>query len=596
LFVEEMTKAILESGQLKALEDHYALTGSLRTLTIPATLQDSLMARLDRLVTAKAVAQYAAVIGRQFSYDLLHAVSQVDEAMLQHELGRLVEAEIVYQRGLPPQSTYMFKHALIQDAAYESLLKSTRQQQHQRIAQVLEAQFPETAETQPELLAHHYTEAGLNEQAVKYWDKAGQRAVASSAYAEAIMHLNQGLDLIKTLAVTLERHHQELEMQVSLGPAFIALKGYGASEVGHVYTRARELCQHVGESPQTFRALCGLRVFYFLRAELSKARELGVQLLHLAQRQDDTGLLVEAHRSLGTTAFNLGEFQFSRTHLLQVMELYDPHQHQFHTFLYSQDPGMVGLSYQAMNLWILGYPSQALQKMFEALALHQKVAHAISLAFTLSSATRLHRLRREEHLFQKRLEASLALCTEHGFKQFWATGQIHRGWGLTMQGQVEEGIAQMHQGLIALRATGAELGRPYWLMLLAEAHGIQGDPEEGLTLLTEALMLMDTTGERWYEPELYRLKGVLLVQQSSDNHAEAESSFHKAIAIAQSQQAKSWELRATTSLAKLWQQQGKRQEAYDLLAPVYGWFTEGFDTADLIDAKALLDELSEGSP
>jgi predicted ATPase len=269
LFVEEITKAILESGQLTAVNRHYELIGSLSTFTIPATLQDSLMTRLDRLVTAKAVAQYAAVIGRQFSYALLQAVSQVDEAALQRELGRLVEAEIVYQRGLPPQSTYMFKHALIQDAASQSLLKSTRQHYHQRIAQVLEAQFPAIVDQQPELLAYHFTSAGLNEQAVKYWNKAGQRAVASSAYAEAIMHLNQGLDLIKTLAVTLERHHQELEMQVSLGPAFIALKGYGASEVGHGYTRARELCQHVGESPQTFRALCGLRVFYFLRAELS---------------------------------------------------------------------------------------------------------------------------------------------------------------------------------------------------------------------------------------------------------------------------------------------------------------------------------------
>jgi adenylate cyclase len=393
--------------------------------------------------------------------------------------------------------------------------------------------------------------------------------------------------------VTLERNHQELEMQINLGPALIALKGYGDSEVGQVYTRARELCQHVGESPQTFRALWGLRAFYYLRAELSKARELGVQLLHLAQRQDNTGFLVEAHRSLGTTAFNLGELQFSRTHLLQVMELYDPHQHQSHTFLYGQDPGMVSLSYQAMNLWMLGYPSQALQRSFEALDLHQKVSHAYSLAFTLSLVSRLHQFRREEHLVQERIEASLALCAEHGFKQFWAQGQILRGWGLTMQRQVEEGIAQMEEGLSAYRATGGVLTISYWLTLLAGAYGTKGQPEAALEQLGEAMTMVDKTRERCYEAEVYRLKGVLLLQQSSDHQAEAETCFAQAMTIAQNQSAKSWELRAAISLTRLWQSQGKREEARQLLGDIYNWFTEGFDTADLQDAKALLDALGE---
>jgi predicted ATPase len=592
LFIEEMTKAILESGHLKEVAGHYTLTGSLSTLTIPTTLQDSLMARLDRLVSAKGIAQLAAVIGRQFAYELLQVVSQLDAMTLQRELGRLVEAELVYQRGLPPQSTYVFKHALIQDAAYESLLKSARQHYHQRIAQVLETQFPETTERQPELLAHHFTEAGLTEKAVHFWQKAGQRASERSAYVEAITHLRQGLTLLQALPETPARHQKELEMQVSLGPALITLKGYGASEVGQVHTRAQELCQHVGESPQTFRALWGLRAFYYLRAELSKTRELGVHLLHLAQRQDNTGLLIEAHRSVSTTAFHLGEFQFSRTHLLQVMELYAPHQHQSHTFLYGQDPGMVSLSYQAMNLWILGYPSQALQRSFAALDLHQKVSHAYSLAFALSLMSRVHQLRREEHLVQERIEASLALCAELGFKSFWAQGQLLRGWGSTMHGQVGEGIAQMEEGLAAYRSTGGVLTMPYWLTLLAGAYGTKGQSTVALEQLGEALTLTDTTGERWYEAEIYRLKGELLLQQASDDATEAESCFQHAIRIAQNQQAKSWELRAATSLARLWQQQGKRAEARQVLGDVYAWFTEGFDTPDLKDAKALLDELA----
>jgi adenylate cyclase len=276
------------------------------------------------------------------------------------------------------------------------------------------------------------------------------------------------------------------------------------------------------------------------------------------------------------------------------MELYDPYQHQSHTFLYGQDPGTVSLSYQAMNLWILGYPSQALQRSFEALDLHQKVSHAYSLAFALSIVSRVHQFRREEHLVQERIEASLALCAEHGFKHFWAQGQILRGWGLTMQRQVEEGIAQMEEGLAAYRATGGVLTMPYWLTLLAGAYGTKGRSTVALEQLGEALTMVDKTGERWCEPEIYRLKGVLLLQQSSDNQAGAEHCFRHAISIAQSQQAKSWELRAAISLAKLCQQQGKRQEAHDLLAPVYHWFTEGFDTADLKDARALLGELEDG--
>jgi class 3 adenylate cyclase/predicted ATPase len=592
LFVEEITKAILESGHLKEVNGHYDLIGSFSTFAIPATLHDSLMARLDRLVTAKAVAQYASVIGRQFSYALLQAVSQLDEVMLQHELGRLVEAEIVYQRGVPPQATYTFKHALIQDAAYESLLKSTRQQYHKRIAQVLETQFPETTETQPELLARHYTETGLTEEAVHYWHHAGQRASERSAHLEAISHLRIGLALLQTLLETPERTQREVDMHITLGASLLATKGYAAPEVGETYTYARQLCQHLDQPQQLFPVLRGLWNYYLVRAELQTAQALGEQLLSLAQQSQDSAMLVAAHRALGTTLFYLGPVTAALTHFAQGMALHDPQRHRAAAFLYGEDAGVICHSFAARTLWYLGYPDQGLARVDEALALAQQSAHPFSLGLALCWAAVFHRFRLEVPAALEHAAASIRLTTEQGFLQWRALGSLLHGWALVHQGQAQEGIEQLHQGLIDFRATGAEIWRPYWLMLLAEAQGVLGEPEAGLTALTEALTVVDTTGGRWCEAELYRLKGTLLLQQSSDHHLEAEACFHHALAIARNQQAKSFELRAATSLARLWQQQGKRQEAHDLLAPVYGWFTEGFDTVDLQDAKALLDELA----
>jgi class 3 adenylate cyclase/predicted ATPase len=592
LFVEELTKAILESGHLKDVNGHYELVGSLSTFAIPATLQDSLMARLDRLVTAKAVAQYAAVIGRQFSYELLQVVSQVDEVRLQHELGRLVEAEIVYQRGVPPQATYVFKHALIQDAAYASLLKSTRQHYHQRIALVLEAQFPETAEAHPELLAHHYTEAGLTEKAVPYWHHAGQSAIKRSAHVEALAHLRQGLALLETLPETPQRLQREVDMLIALGTSLLAVKGYAAAEVGETYTHARQLCEHLEEPYQLFPVLRGLWTYYFTRTELQTAHALGEQLLSLAQQVQDAAMLMESHRALGTTLLWLGAVAAAHTHFTQGIALYDAQQHRAYAFLYGDDAGVICRTFGARALWYLGYPDQGLARSDEAVILAQQIAHPFSLSHALTGAASFHQFRREGRATQERAEATISLATAQGFPLWLVVGSLLRGWALAQQGQAQEGIAQIEQGLRAYRATGAEIARPYYLALLAEAYGIMGQPEAGLAVLTEALTLVDTTGERWYEPELYRLKGVLLLQQSSGNSTEAETCFQHAISIAQSQQAKSWELRAATSFARLWQQHGKRQEAHDLLAPVYHWFTEGFDTADLTEAKALLDALA----
>jgi predicted ATPase len=522
---------------------------------------------------------------------LLKAVSQLDETTLQRELGRLVEAELLYQRGLLSQAAYTFKHALIQDAGYQSLLKSTRQQYHHRIADVLETQFPETAETQPELLAHHYTEAGLAEKAVHYWHHAGQRAIERLANVEAISHLRTGLTLLDTLPETPQRLQREVDMLIILGASLLATQGYAAPEVGQTYTRARQLCQHLDNPHQLFPVLRGLYGYYQIRADYQTAHALGEQLLTLAQQVQDPGMLIAAHRALGTTLYYLRSAADAYTHFAQGMALYDPQQHRASAFLYGEDAGVVCHSYAALTLWILGYPDQGLARSQEAVTLAQQIAHPFSLGFALFYAAVLHQFRREMRTAQECAEATIILATEQGFPYWLAISAVMSGWALVQQGQTREGLEQMHQSMQAFRVTGAETGRQYLLSLLAEGYKTIRQPEAGLAVLAEALTLVDTTGVRLWEPEFYRLKGELLLQQSSDNQAEAETCFHHALDLARFQQAKSFELRTTTSLARLWQQ-GKRQEAQDLLAPVYGWFTEGFDTADLQEAKALLDALA----
>jgi predicted ATPase len=492
---------------------------------------------------------------------------------------------------MPPQATYVFKHALIQDAAYASLLKSTRQHSHQRIAQVLETQFPATVEGEPELLAHHYTEAALSEKAVPYWHHAGQRASERSAHVEAISHLRTGLALLQTLLETPERLQHEVDLLIALGASLRATQGTGALEVGETYTRARQICQHLNNPHQLFPVLRGL-CMYYLHAELQTSYALGEQLLTLGQQTQDPVMLSAAHRTLGTTLYYLGAAAEAHTHFAQGLALYDLYQHRASTLLYGEDMGVGCGAFDAWTLWFLGYPHQGLTQVDEAVTLAQQMAHPYSLSFVLIFAAMFHQFRREVRVAQDRAEAAIILAKEQGFPYWMAIGSILHGWTLTRQGQAQEGIEQMHQGLIAHRATRAELARPCFLALLAEAHGMMEQPAEGLMTLTEALLLADKTGERWYEAELHRLKGELLLQQTSDNHAEAEASFHQAISIARNQQAKSFELRTTTSLARLWQQLGKRDEARQVLGDIYGWFTEGFDTADLQDAKALLEELA----
>jgi TOMM system kinase/cyclase fusion protein len=593
LFVEELTKMVVESGLLQEREERYELAGPLPPLAIPATLRDSLMARLDRLAMVKGIAQLGATLGREFSHELLQAVSPWDEGTLQRGLHQLVAAEFLFQRGLPPQATYLFKHALIQEAAYQSLLRSTRQQYHQHIARVLEAGFPEIAETQPELLAHHYTEADLIESAIPYWQRAGQRDLERSAYVEAIAHLTKGLALLETLPNTPERSRRELVLQMTLGPALMATKGGGAPDVERLYAHAHELCERVGEPSERFQVLWGVWYGYNLRGEHQKARELGEELLSLAQRIQDPDLLLEAHHALWAILFYGGEQAAVRPHLEQGLRLYEPQRHHIHAARYTgHDPGVCCRTVGAQSLWLLGYPDQAVASSQAGLDLAQQLAHPFSLSLALSFSAMLHHYRREAPLIQTRAEAAMMLATEQDFPQHLEKGILLRGWALAARGHGEEGITQIRQALAANRSTGSTRERPYYLALLAEASAEVGQTSEGLEAVAEALAMLAKSGVRWWEAELYRLRGELLLQRSMAPQGEAEACFHQALDIARRQQAKSLELRAAMSLSRLWQQQSKKEEARRMLAEIHGWFTEGFDTADLIEANALLEELS----
>jgi predicted ATPase/class 3 adenylate cyclase len=588
LYVEELTKMLLASELLREDVDQYVLTGPLLSVAIPDTLQDSLMARLDQMNTAKEVVQVGAVLGREFSYEMLQLVSSQDEETVQAGLAQLVEAELLYQRGRPPRARYLFKHALIQDAAYASLLRSTRLQVHQQIARQLEERFPDTVETQPELVAHHYTEAACPDQAIGYWQQAGQRAMQRSANQEAIGHLRTGLELLATRPDTPERTQQELDLHMALGPVLMATKGNAAAEVEQTYTRARELCQQLGETPQLFVALRGLWRFYQDGGRLSTAREVAEQLLKLAQRQHEATRRMVAHVSLGATLTFMGAFTAARPHLEQGITLTDPEAQRTLALRYGVAPGAQCLVYAAITLWCLGAPEQGLARSQAACTLARELEHPLSLAGSLHYVVRLHLLRGEAHAAQDQAEALIALATEHTLPQYVALGRCVLGWALAAQGQSAEGVTLLHQGVTDTQAMGNRVVQPVYLPILAAVSGTLGQVDAGLPLVTEALALIEQTEVRWYEAETYRIKGTLLLHQAVPDAAQAETCFQQALNIARHQEAKSWELRAATSLARLWQSQDKRQAAYDMLAPVYEWFTEGFDTADLQEAKALL--------
>jgi class 3 adenylate cyclase/predicted ATPase len=592
LFVEELTKMVIESGLLQEQEDKYELTGALPSLAIPSTLYDSLMARLDRLSTVKEVAQLGATLGREFTFELMRVISNLDEATLQQDLERLVDAELLLQQGVPPQARYSFKHALIQDAAYQSLLKSKRQQYHQQIVEALRSQFPETVETEPEILAHHYTEAGLHEPAIDFWRRAGKRAAERSAHVEALHHLNKGLKLLEALPEDRDRLELELEFQTMLGPTLMATKGYASPEVEKAYARAHELLESVKETPRFFPVLRGLLVNYLVRGELQHAQEVAEVCLGLADFEQDPAMLLEACRSLGVTLFCRGELAEARNNLLRCIELYDPEKHFPHAFVYGHDSGVTAMANLAIVLWLLGYPEQALQRKEQALTLARKLSHAHSLAYALTYSVFFHQLRHEPRAARDQSASAIAFATKQGFPLWAAMAKVLQGWALAEQGQLQEGIDHIGQGLAEASNTGSKIFRPHWLALLGKVYGKAGRVQEGLDAIAEALAMVEKSGERWYEAELYRLKGELTLMLSTEKQSEAESQFCRALEIARGQNAKSLELRAAISLSRLWQRRQNKDRARYILADIYGWFTEGSGTTDLKEAKARLDELN----
>jgi predicted ATPase len=550
------------------------------------------MARLDRLASAKAVAQLAATLGRAFPYELLRAVTPLEEATLQRELARLVEAELLYQRGVPPEATYVFKHALIQEAAYESLLKSTRQQHHQRIAQTLVERFPQVAEARPEYVAHHYSEAGLEAHAISYWQRAGELAIQRSANVEAIRHLTKALEAVTTLPDSAAQAQQELLLQITLAPAWIAVKGYAAPEVGQIYTRAYDLCQRLDDPPQLATVLVGLWLFNLIRVDLDKARELGDRLLNLGRHKRDPAIVLSAHYAVGNTLAFRGELGPAREHLERCIALYDPRAHRSLAFLYGDDPRVACLHFKAWCLWYQGYPDQARRCIDETVAVGRELGHPQILAFALCGAAVVEHLRRDTQLTRQHAEAAMELCREQGLPFYHALGRVLRGWALVEEGRAPEGIAEMREGLRAYRSTQARWTEPYLLALLAEAYGNAGQPHEGLRVMAEALDVIRETQECAWEAELYRIEGELLLNSGAPRaRPEPEERFRRAIDTARRQEAKSWELRAAMSLGRLWQGQGKRDAARQLLTQVYGWFTEGFDTGDVQEATAMLRDL-----
>jgi class 3 adenylate cyclase/predicted ATPase len=591
-FIEEFIKSLKDLKIIERKDNKYYLARDIQEAIIPAKIQDVIMVRVDSLPEgAKGFILTGAVAGREFSHELMKRVTGLQEQELLSHLSVLRDSELLYERGVYPQSTYIFRHALIQEVAYHSLLTSNRQRYHRKIAQVLEEDFPETAEAQPELLGHHFTEAGLIEQAIPYWQRAGEIAMRRSANPEAVSHLTRAVELLMTLPDTPERAQHELTCQIALGSALQATKGYAAPERGKVYARAWELCQQIGETSQHFPVLFGLWQFYALGGELQTGREMGKRLLNLAQRPHDPALMLEAHRALGFTLLLLGEFAAAREHSEQGIALYNAQRHRSHAFMYGQDPGMTCRVYAAMALWMLGYPDQARARGHEALTLAQELDHPYSLVWALSHFALINQLCREPQAVQERAESASTLAREQGFPVYLAHGTILGGWARVQQGQVEEGLARMQQALADYGATGTEATRSWFIPMLAEAYGKAGQAEEGLTVLDEALATAHKTGVRYYEAELYRLKGELLLALSAENHTEVETCLRQALDVACGQESKSLELRAAMSLSRLWQQQGKCAEACKLLSEVYGWFTEGFDTKDLKEAKVLLEDL-----
>jgi class 3 adenylate cyclase/predicted ATPase len=596
LFIEELTKTVLESGLLQERDGRYVLERPLPSFAIPTTLHASLMARLDRLVPVREVAQIGAVAGREFHYELLYAVAGVPRERLEAALGQLVRAELIFRRGESPHAVYTFKHALVRDAAYASLLKSRRGQLHAAIANALEQQFPEIVQTQPETLARHLTEAGLIEKAIGYWLRAGKNAALRSANAEAIVHLQRGLELLQSLPDDPAQKQVALEFEVLLGQAMIAARGYAAAETMSVLLRAKKLITDSTETSLKFAILYGVWACYYVGGQADMQQVAAAEFLAEAERCGDTGALCLAHRAMGTTYVTMGEFAAARRHLEQARALHDPDRPSQEAFHYGQDIGATVLCYLSWALWHLGYVEQASEVAADAVRRAEAIPHPFTLVYTLCHARgMMDVLRRRSEDTQSYAGVVMSLCAEHEFP-FWAAGgQILSGWAATRQGDVEAGVEAINRGLEAWRGTGARLWLPMFLALEAEAHAKAGRGDVALQAIEHALAVSDETGERWAVAEVLRTKAGLLLAHDPTKADEVENLLIKSLEIARRQQALCWELRASCDLARLWQRRGRGKDALELLRSIHGQFTEGLETPDLKAAEALMASLAENT-
>lgn len=593
LFVEELTKAVLEAHTGGGNAEG-ALAGPSRSaLALPATLHASLLARLDRLgPAAKQVAQTGAAIGREFSYELLGAVAGRNERELQNELARLVTSELVFERGAPPESVYTFKHALVQDAAYSTLLRSDRQQLHARIAEVVERRFPERVAREPELLAHHLTEARQIEHAIGYWLKAGERAAERSANLEAIRHLTRGLEALKTLPESLERDRRELSFQTAVGTPLIAVHGYSAAQTGAAYSRARVLCERLGEAEPLVATLSGEFVYHFVRGDYRMMRRLTDEARQVSERLPNPVIRLASHRLAGITAMHFGAFPNARSEFEAILQLYDARQHRSQPVHYVHDPKVSALTYLALVLWILGLPEEARRSSNEAFRCAAELDQANLTAHVHNFAgAGLDELLGDVPGVRAHAEAIVELADRHNLGYWRVNGLILRGWAMVQEGATEAGIALMRQNAADRAAQGVGWYQARYLCMLAAAYARVGQAEPGLRVIAEAKALVAANDEHMWVGELDRIEGELKQVQGA-SATEIETCFARAIAITRTQGARSLELRATRDLARLWHDQGRHRDACALLARAFGWFTEGFETADLRATKALLDELT----
>jgi class 3 adenylate cyclase/predicted ATPase len=588
LYVEELTKSICESPLITEQADRFVLTGALSDTQIPATLQDTLMSRLDRLPAVRELAQLGAVLGREFDYEMLRNLAGVGEPSLRDGLRQLVAAELLYQRGRPPRSRYIFKHALIRDAAYQSLLRRTRQQHHHRVANLLEERFPEIVHASPDLVAHHFTEAGDVERALDYWQMAGDRALGQSANHEAIGHLSRGLSLLVQIPEDHARHRREINLQVALGDANQTAKGFGNTDVGSAYRRALDLCRMLGDTERLYPVQMGLWRFHVIQPEFDAALDLASDMLHQAEKEQEIVPQVFADYALGLTYLLKGELSTASTHLDRSLANYEPSQRRSPLFISGQDPSEACGLYRAWLLWLQGFPDQALDQCEKSLTYAESLGHPITLAHAQTLAAVVHQLRGEPAQVLHLAERNVTLTTEHGMGQWRGISRVLRGWAMQRLGRRDGAVAEILGGIDGWRESGARALVPHLTVLLADALMQEGRNDEALAATDESLNTVDETGEHLSEAELHRLRGSQLAER---DEAASVAALHTALDVAQAQGARGWELRAAISLARDLHRHDKNGRAREVLEPRLSRFTEGLDTADLIEARATLDAI-----